>query len=462
MTDHPDSERTVFLLGAGFSKAVGPEMPTMPELGSELARQLSERPGATRLLSDAERSSVRAGKVPMNNLEVWLSSLATRQPFLREADNLRRRAVFLEVSEIINEIIRYRETEVRKRPIPLWLQRIVAVWHAMETTVLSLNYDLLIESVVRALVLRGGDHRAQPVHLADGVPPELPEKGQRFGDEPSRTFALRKLHGSINWFGRDGSHDLFSIVRIDSLVPGWAASAPGSISRTSAATVEGLNPILLPPVADKGSLYGNPTIGSLWRSAHKELSKTNRVVIFGYSLPPTDASMLALLTETIRPDTRIEVIDRTPQPVAKLLESLGVSRTRVRQVTEPGTDSFAAFLDESEHAVARDVDWSPVDRIHPDCYSEVRFPDQTHWPVVDVTEHENNVVLVLGPEPNPSGLVRPSAFSHLPDNLRRATLVQRVDGSVARPMAVRVRGNTTEESTLEIDATPPHHSDNWA
>ncbi|MFN3256208.1 MAG: hypothetical protein ACE37B_10960 [Ilumatobacter sp.] len=456
MTVHRETERTVFLLGAGFSKAVGREMPTMVELGAELARQLSGRTGAERLLSDAERVAVRAGRVPMNNLEVWLSSLATKQPFLREADNLRRRSVFLEVSEMISEIIRSRETEVRSRPIPEWLQRIVTAWHAMQTTVLTLNYDLLVESVVRALVLRGGDHKAQPVHIAGGVPPELPEKGQRFADEISPTFTLRKLHGSINWFGRHDSHDLFSVVRIDSLVPGWASSAPASVSRNSAATIEGLSPILLPPVADKGSLYGNPTIGSLWRSAHRELNQARRLVLFGYSLPPTDASMLALLTETLGADTQIDVIDRDPRPVAELLRSLGVARTRLRQIAEPGTDSFADYLDETEQGVAHAVDWAAVSQIHPECYSAVCFPDRTAWPVIGVQEDDTEVALIIGTEPNPSGLVRPSSSSHLPETLRKATLIKRSDGYQARPTAVRVRGNTTSDSTLEIDATPLH------
>lgn len=111
------------------------------------------------------------------------------------------------------------------QPMPNWFVRLVTLWHVEGSEVLTFNYDDLIESSLRALVLRSAEeHRAMPVHIPGNIPPELPRTGMRFADESCETFTLRKLHGSINWYGRQDSHDLYSlsIIRVDSQIPGWS------------------------------------------------------------------------------------------------------------------------------------------------------------------------------------------------------------------------------------------------
>ena len=77
ITDH----RPVYILGAGFSKAICNEMPLLNALGQQ----------ALNLLPKASRESIsfREGE----SFEQWLSMRTQDMPFLPDHENMRRRAV---------------------------------------------------------------------------------------------------------------------------------------------------------------------------------------------------------------------------------------------------------------------------------------------------------------------------------------------------------------------------------
>jgi hypothetical protein len=77
--------RDIFLLGAGFSRAVFNGMPLMKELSEGLRKTI--HPINRRLLRSED------------DLEMWLTYLAQSHPWLTEAQNLRNRAQFLELTE---------------------------------------------------------------------------------------------------------------------------------------------------------------------------------------------------------------------------------------------------------------------------------------------------------------------------------------------------------------------------
>src|SRR5699024_12869493 len=81
----------MYLLGAGFSKAIYSGMPLMDDLGRELV-------GALNLDRDT--------LVPFGgNVETWLSYLAEDQPWLSDKENLKNTALFMGASEAIAEFI---------------------------------------------------------------------------------------------------------------------------------------------------------------------------------------------------------------------------------------------------------------------------------------------------------------------------------------------------------------------
>ena len=83
----------VFLLGAGFSKAISDRMPVLRELTGIMR----------------ERVPVPAEKEPAaaftGDFESWLTYLSTSHPWLTEANNLRNRALFLELSSRLQEVL---------------------------------------------------------------------------------------------------------------------------------------------------------------------------------------------------------------------------------------------------------------------------------------------------------------------------------------------------------------------
>ena len=68
--------RDVFILGAGFSKAIATQMQTMVELGEEVRERLSDEVD----LASAIPASLG------DNIELWMTYLSQPQPWLREPD----------------------------------------------------------------------------------------------------------------------------------------------------------------------------------------------------------------------------------------------------------------------------------------------------------------------------------------------------------------------------------------
>ena len=101
-------EPIVFVVGAGFSRAVSDQMPLTDELGeAALERLRSVLPPRLAL-----------ERLPKGmNFEAWLSQLAGDQPYLSDAENAENRAAFLRFSE---EIARLSARESRRcLPTPI-------------------------------------------------------------------------------------------------------------------------------------------------------------------------------------------------------------------------------------------------------------------------------------------------------------------------------------------------------
>ena len=322
---------TVFILGAGFSRAISSQMPLIDELGMAVAKRFRQSDSLSGLLDGYETDSIDNCLVPFGNVETWFTSLAVDQPFLSESQKLQRRSLFVELADQVANEINRRQSQASQEPRPEWFNDLIKHWHRNKSDVITLNYDTLIESALGAMFdqkLPGGSPRVDDI--LGSFPPAPPRTGGFWGEPPVSSFSLHKLHGSTTWFGRLDSSDLFSIVRFDSLVAPWGREAPG-LGRDLAALKDTLSPMILPPLADKSVLYGNATMSSIWRGAHSALGKANHIVIFGYSMPPTDTSIMALISNAVTLNPEITVIDPCPRTVKKSLCTLRRGNTNVVQ-----------------------------------------------------------------------------------------------------------------------------------
>jgi hypothetical protein len=179
--------------------------------------------------------------------------------------------------------------------------------------VITTNYDVVAECLVTAM------HKRSVV----GFRPQSVGGGERrqvelmYGDEG---VPLYKLHGSVNWFMRQGVEDscvvderyyktdqqhLFPICCAPDFVP------PGDV-------------VIVPPTYSKGSVSGPAQ--KIWAGAAQELAHARVVVFVGYSFPGSDTEMRFFLgrsfsdNETLR---RIVIVDMRASAIAARIAADG-------------------------------------------------------------------------------------------------------------------------------------------
>lgn len=274
---------------------------------------------------------------PTPDVELLLSSLAVDQPFLDEATNLRNRALFVELRGWLARRIFDAQRHTLGSPIPHWLETLVQIWHEREATVITMNYDTLVESAVMSMHLDSGGDRVLPQHTyALPVPFAAPGSYDRYGQR--HTFLLCKLHGSLSWFGRTRPHQEAREVEVWKDAFNSAERAPWEdIAHRAIGMGE---PFLVPPVLVKSEHFENELIRANWSQAYLGLESASTVVIMGYSFPAGDSQMAALVGSSAR-DKDIIIVDRNGTEVQK----------RVRNACSGSRFSTISHTPASEHSI---------------------------------------------------------------------------------------------------------------
>ncbi|MFO8081323.1 MAG: hypothetical protein R6V07_13615, partial [Armatimonadota bacterium] len=133
----------VFLLGAGFSRALSRDMPLLRQLGRQAIDRLAdERTFGSR--SKRHAPMVERMLRRMNgDIEQVLSYLANAAPWQTEAATLEERAAFIDMQRAIAEVIESSERRALGALGQPWMKKLVSRWHVHRSPVLTLNYDTL-------------------------------------------------------------------------------------------------------------------------------------------------------------------------------------------------------------------------------------------------------------------------------------------------------------------------------
>ena len=192
----PQRTGQVFLLGAGFSCAANSTMPTMRTLMDSLKRT-----------SDEERwpAAISTDLPGAHDLESWLDSLAVAQPYRTDVENAEAAGLFRRVTAWLGDYLSDIQWKSFENGYPPWLIRLLTHWQNTQCTVITMNYDTIIERCVDAHhddiglsdagALPASNIRATPMTPASafrGV-------GRLDGGAPVQSFRLAKLHGSLDW-----------------------------------------------------------------------------------------------------------------------------------------------------------------------------------------------------------------------------------------------------------------------
>ncbi|WP_066634537.1 hypothetical protein [Desulfolucanica intricata] len=169
--------------------------------------------------------------------------------------------------------------------------------------IISFNYESLIDN---ALLVTGTDRR-NPLHwnLPDGYGiPCLPINNDYSSSEQSNVLLL-KMHGSFNWLYCFHCHNLYSQIKLHENgycffnLP-WRASPCIKCGRP-------LNQVLIPPTQMK-SYDAIPFIEKIWRQALMGLARAKKIVVIGYSFPPTDFRSKWLFRKALSQNNSLEKV----------------------------------------------------------------------------------------------------------------------------------------------------------
>lgn len=318
MTPGPTESET-FILGAGFSRSIGTSMPLVSHLVTPLQRIL-----------DGSQGTRAAVFPPVDNVELFLSSLATPPPFLDEAVNFYNRGLFVEATRGLAETVFRAQQHALGSPLPQWLRGLVHTWHERRSTVITLNYDTLVESAVMSLDLNGSAGAKVEPQFTYASPVRFAASEWAATSNPyingQPTFTLCKLHGSLSWWRSGPVQQSPLDVEMWKDTFNSAVRAPwGDVVRR----VMTGEPILVPPTLAKSSYFDNDLIRANWKRAHEGLSNADTIVIMGYSFPTGDMQMSALLGTVGAQNKQVIVVDPDPEVRARVLHATRVEEDRI-------------------------------------------------------------------------------------------------------------------------------------
>jgi len=276
--------RDVFILGAGFAKAIHSNMPTLNELSDKVITRLQR-------LDFPIPSPL---KKMDGNIEQWITYLSQRQPWLSEIENEYNRSMAGRIRNLIFEVIDKCTSLASISKAPAWLSGLIKTLHQNQAAIISLNYDTLIEKAAKEVQVA---NNVNEIWASQMYPPYFTEVRYRtgigmWGPTPLTTFSFFKLHGSINWYysGRDdfwGETILYSEeTPFGNKVPDENSLRPEARDKV---------PLIIPPVLEKTTYFNNETVRKLWIEAGLAIKKAKRLFIIGYSLPASDIGMVFFL-----------------------------------------------------------------------------------------------------------------------------------------------------------------------
>lgn len=231
-----------------------------------------------------------------DDFEALLTFLYDNQPWLTHSENLRNTAAYIDVVSSLERAISDAQNRVFQEPIIPWLAVLTFIWRANSSTVITFNYDDIVESAARELLRDQSGSFMADLH---SVPLTLDNvrgsTGGMWGTRRHVPFHLLKLHGSVSWYYSGPDAPLGDTVFKRSDFATWRKR----YSRTEHDEISGSlvdkEPLIVPPTAVKTGFYGNKILTAQWNRARKALNSAEELHILGYSAPESDLMVRSLI-----------------------------------------------------------------------------------------------------------------------------------------------------------------------
>ena len=370
--------RDVVLLGAGFSKAVSCQFPLIKDLGQYAPDEAG--------IPQCERPEEGTG------FEAWLSRIGEDQPYRSVEENLVARRLFVQMSTAIAGVMRTRQREALREEPLYWLDDLISILHARQATVLSFNYDNVVECAVDGHCLTdrtdGWNGRAVTSHdIVDRLPPlppailqeelpiewtvgdqlkDRPPSPRRDADQVARSLRLLKLHGSLSWYWSPDDETGVTLHRW--WPPGTFGDLLPEDEEARLRALPGRVPFIVPPTATKSSYLTNLVVREIWGRARTALAEAERLIVIGYSVPPEDQVASGMLADALRGrEVEVAIVDPCVEQVKDRLRRLGVGRTAVSFGGPSCVEEFVGwYRDKQATAVVESLrDWAANPGLEP-------------------------------------------------------------------------------------------------
>lgn len=303
-------DRTVFVLGAGFTRAFLPDAPLLVDDfdGDELLAKYSAFPHASRVLRQ-ELDSKPKGKI---DLERLMTRLDSGMPY--DSEHGAAPELTLLLSDLKGVLARRLGQAKKGSYFSEDLLAIAKVCVERSIPCLTFNYDDAFDEQLWRVhgLTETGEGVTKYWHPDGGYgffcrPAELSIRDS-FALQMDRTsMLLLKLHGSVNWRPRRGAarpYSLDAILHYESWLPLEETRDGEALERHLEREA-----FIVPPVLSKDALIGHPVLRLVWSLAFDALRSAQLVVFLGYSLPVTDIAASFLFGEAISRDCRLHVVD---------------------------------------------------------------------------------------------------------------------------------------------------------
>jgi hypothetical protein len=199
-------------------------------------------------------------------------------------------------------------------------------------TIVTFNQDLVIENAIESSVAMA-KYSDLPWNIQHcyGIPftgyPTITPNSKPFRSSGDSSIRVLKLHGSANWHysvrsGGDPKNGVRSAqgklrcLNDQRVVPRVRFKG----SRRPVHTI----PLIVPPIYEKSARYRD-AVGPIWTAASGALESATKLIIFGYSFPPTDFGARSLLRRAFHRNTalqEVQIIDIDPSVASRVAELL--------------------------------------------------------------------------------------------------------------------------------------------
>lgn len=325
-----DINKTVFVLGAGFSIPAGgtskdlliSKIFELSEKDSSLFKDNSIAEFKDFLSNTMQIPEELFGSVPLEDIFTPLDRCLIDNISFRnlDIDGIRRirELVYYLIGEVLKELLRCGD----KSYIDDFAQYLVDIASVRKdggyrytdpVSIISLNWDILLDDSIKRVI----DRKYKDKAVVDYCCYISSLDADDYSDMPGLEMLgrdgfnvkLLKLHGSFNWLQcpkcQRAYVDYSNKISSPQYSDGVNCRHCGDYFGNGVSNK--LQSNLIMPTFLKNLL--NPQYKLIWQNAGIELAEAKKIVFIGYSLPVDDFEMRQLLARMVRNDAEIEVVD---------------------------------------------------------------------------------------------------------------------------------------------------------